>query len=101
MSGTIDEAQVRHVAELARLKLTDEQVGQFTRELSAILDYVAQLNEVDTSQVEPTAHPLPLRNVVRDDRPAPSLDPAIALANAPQSEKTFFRVPKVLDQETP
>ena len=98
MSDKIDEQQVRHVAHLARLKLTDEQVDRLSAELSAILDYVDQLNRLDTDDVEPTAHPLPIRNVFRDDEVEPSLDPETALANAPQREGTFFRVPKVLDQ---
>lgn len=98
MSTRIDERQVRHVAHLARLELTDEQVDRLSVELSAILDYVAQLDRVDTEGVEPTAHPLPIRNVLRDDRVSTSLDPQSALANAPDREGTFFRVPKVLDQ---
>ncbi len=94
----IDEGQVRHVAHLARLELTDEQVDRLSVELSAILDYVAQLDRVNTEGVEPTAHPLPIRNVLRDDLVSTSLDPQIALGNAPDREGTFFRVPKVLDQ---
>ena len=98
MGNKIDERQVRHVAHLARLELTDEQVDRLSTELSAILDYVDQLKCLDTNDVEPTAHPLPIRNVFRDDEVEPSLDPETALANAPQREGTFFRVPKVLNQ---
>ena len=98
MGNKIDERQVRHVAHLARLELTDEQVDRLSTELSAILDYMDQLNRLDTEGVEPTAHPLPIRNVFRDDEVEPSLDPETALANAPQREGTFFRVPKVLNQ---
>ena len=97
MGTKIDEDQVRHVAHLARLRLTDDQVDRLSAELSAILDYVDQLNRLDTNDVEPTAHPLPIRNVFRDDQAQPSFDPETALANAPQRERTFFRVPKVLD----
>ncbi len=100
MTTRIDEEQVRHVAHLARLRLTAEQVDRLAVELSAILDYMAQLNRVDTESVEPTAHPLPIRNVLRDDEVASSLDPETALGNAPQREGTFFRVPKVLNQDT-
>ena len=100
MKAGIDREQVRHVAHLARLKLTDNQVDRFRDDLSAVLDYVNLLSRVDTQGVEPTAHPLPLRNVFRDDRPGASLTPEAALANAPQREQTFFRVPKVLDQGT-
>jgi aspartyl-tRNA(Asn)/glutamyl-tRNA(Gln) amidotransferase subunit C len=60
---------------------------------------MAQLNELDTSEVEPTAHALPVINVFREDSPGPSIDPGLALDNAPQREQTFFRVPKVLDQD--
>ena len=74
-------------------------LNRLTGELSAILEYVEQLNQVDTTDVEPTAHPLHLRNVFRDDEPRPSIGPAAALANAPKSEQTFFRVPKVLDRD--
>ena len=98
MGNKIDERQVRHVAHLARLELTDEQVDRLSTELSAILDYVDQLNRLDTDDVEPMAHPLPVHNVFRDDEVEPSLDPETALANAPQREGTFFRVPKVLNQ---
>lgn len=99
MRSRIDEQQVRHVAHLARLELTDEQVDRLSAELSAILDYMDQLNRLDTDDVEPTAHPLPVRNVFRNDEVEPSLDPETALANAAQREGTFFRVPKVLDQD--
>ena len=100
MSARIDEAQVRHVAHLSRLKLTDLQVQRFSRELSAILDYTAQLSELDTSEVEPTAHALPVVNVLREDDPRPSMAPALALGSAPQREQSFFRVPKVLDRDS-
>ncbi|MCH7813024.1 MAG: Asp-tRNA(Asn)/Glu-tRNA(Gln) amidotransferase subunit GatC [Planctomycetes bacterium] len=98
MSTCIDERTVRHVAHLSRLQFSDQEVRRLAVELSAILEYVEQLNRVDTADVEPTAHPLHLRNVFRDDTPQPSIGPTAALANAPQSEQTFFRVPKVLDQ---
>ncbi|MCP4247889.1 MAG: Asp-tRNA(Asn)/Glu-tRNA(Gln) amidotransferase subunit GatC [bacterium] len=99
MSSSIDERTVRHVAHLSRLQFSDEEIRRLTGELSAILDYIEQLNRVDTADVEPTAHPVQIRNVFRDDSPRPSIDPAAALSNAPQSEQTFFRVPKVLDQD--
>jgi len=99
MDGGIDEAVVRRVAGLARLKLTDDEVHRLAGELSAILGYVQQLNEVNTEGVEPTAHPLPLRNVWREDEPQPSLGARLVLSNAPQAQEDFFRVPKVLDQD--
>lgn len=100
MSTKIDEQQVRHVAHLARLKLSDDEVSRFSRDLSDILDYVDQLNRLDTEGVEPTAHPLPVRNVLRPDQVRESIDPEQAVGNAPQREGTFFRVPKVLDQDS-
>jgi aspartyl-tRNA(Asn)/glutamyl-tRNA(Gln) amidotransferase subunit C len=96
----IDEAQVRHIALLARLKPSDEEVQVFSGQLSAILDYVEQLNEVDTTDVPPTAHALPVSNVFRPDEPHTPLTPDAALANAPQRDGSFFAVPKVLDQDS-
>jgi len=99
MSDTkITEAEVRHIAHLSRLKPSDEEVARFSQQLSAILDYMEQLNEVDTADVPPTAHVLPIHNVFRPDEPRPGLTPEAALANAPQREQSFFVVPKVLDQ---
>lgn len=100
MAHKIDEAQVRHISHLSRLNPTDDEVRLFSEQLSAILEYVEQLNEVDTSDVPPTAHALPVQNVFRTDEPRRSLSPDQALANAPQREGSFFAVPKVLDQES-
>lgn len=100
MSGKIDEAQVRHISHLARLNPTDEEVQLFSQQLSSILAYVEQLNEVDTSEVPPTAHALPVSNVFREDVPGDSLSPDEALANAPQRDGSFFAVPKVLEQDS-
>jgi aspartyl-tRNA(Asn)/glutamyl-tRNA(Gln) amidotransferase subunit C len=98
MSTRIDQDQVRHVARLARLELTPEEVERFARELSDILDYVAQLEGLDTDAIEPTSHAVELRNVLRSDEPGGSLEPSAALRNAPSREQGFFQVPKVLDQ---
>ena len=95
MALTADE--VRWVAHLARLELSDAELATMTRQLSAILDYVNQLQQVNTDGVEPLAHPLPLQNVFREDEPAPSLPVADALANAPDRRGDFFGVPAVLD----
>lgn len=100
MSETISQEQVRHIAMLARLKLTDDEVASFSQELSAILDYVNQLEEVNVENVDPTAHVVNINNVFRDDVVRPSFDPDTALANAPNREESFFKVPKVLDQDT-
>jgi aspartyl-tRNA(Asn)/glutamyl-tRNA(Gln) amidotransferase subunit C len=85
---------------LSRLKLRDDEVVRFTEQLSAIINYVDQLSELDTGDVSPMAHALPVVNVFREDEVVASPGVETALANAPQREKSFFRVPKVLDQES-
>jgi aspartyl-tRNA(Asn)/glutamyl-tRNA(Gln) amidotransferase subunit C len=94
----VDEAQVRHIAMLSRLKPSDDEVALFSEQLSAIVDYVEKLNEVNTDDVEPTAHAIPVENVFRADEVRPSISSDEALANAPQRDGDFFAVPKVLDQ---
>ena len=89
----IGREEVLHVARLARLALTDEEVERFRGQLSAILEAVGKVAELDLSDVEPTAHPLDLVNVWGEDEPRPSLPVDEALANAPESEGNFFRVP--------
>jgi len=95
MSLTAEE--VLHIARLARIALTDADVERFTPQLSGILEHFAELAAVDTEGLEPTAHPLPLSNVMRADLVAPSLSQAEALANAPVQEEGFFRVRAVLE----
>ena len=97
MAKPLDEAAVRRVAELARLDLPDDQFARFVDQLARVLTYVEQLNELNTDGVEPTAHPLALVNVLREDLSAPGLTAEQALANAAQREGGFFRVPRVLD----
>ncbi|MEK6797638.1 MAG: Asp-tRNA(Asn)/Glu-tRNA(Gln) amidotransferase subunit GatC, partial [Planctomycetota bacterium] len=97
MSTVINADTVRHIAELARLRLTEEQIETFAVQLARILDHVAQLNELDTAGVPPTAHPSQTTNVFRDDVPHESWSSEAALHNAPQSRDGFFQVPKVLD----
>ncbi|GIV67249.1 Asp-tRNA(Asn)/Glu-tRNA(Gln) amidotransferase subunit GatC [Caldilinea sp.] len=89
---------VRHVADLARLHLTDEEVRLYTQQLSAILDYAERLQEVDTSGVPPTPYVLPLQNVMAEDIPQPSLPNEVALANAPDKANGFFRVRAVFEE---
>lgn len=96
MSLSLDE--VRSVAKLARLELSDADLATMQHQLSAILDYVAQLNEIDTTGVEELAHPLPIENVFRPDVPAPSLPVDAALSNAPSRVGDYFAVPAVLNQ---
>jgi aspartyl-tRNA(Asn)/glutamyl-tRNA(Gln) amidotransferase subunit C len=90
-------AEVEHIAALARLRLSDEEKARYRDQLSAILDYMAKLKELDTSAIEPTATVLPLRTVLRPDTVTPSLTPAELLANAPEAEAEMFRVPPVLE----
>jgi len=97
MMAELTQEQVRHVAKLARLNLSDEQARLFARQLDGILDYVEKLNQLDTADVEPTAHAAPLRNVFREDVARPGIGSEHVLANAPDAEPPFFRVPKVLD----
>ncbi|MFM8477687.1 MAG: Asp-tRNA(Asn)/Glu-tRNA(Gln) amidotransferase subunit GatC [Planctomycetaceae bacterium] len=89
-------SEVQKVARLARLALSDEELQQSRERLTAVLDYVQLLNEVDTSGVEPLLHPVPLENVFRDDSPVASLSPDAALANACRSDGRFFLVPQIL-----
>ena len=98
MAKKIDEAQVRKVAKLARLELADSEIEEFTVQLSAILDYMEKMNELDTADVEPLAHCLPISNILRDDSIKASLGTEKTLANAPQRDGEFFKVPKILDE---
>ena len=96
MPAKIDPDQVRRIARLARINLTTDELKQFAGQLSDILNYVDQLNELDTEGVEPTTHPLKISNVFRQDQIGDSLSNDQALANAPQRHGDFFAVPKVL-----
>ena len=96
MAQPLSIDQVKHVAKLARLALPPERLELFTGQLGAILGYVEQLKEVDVAGIEPLAHAVRLTNVLRDDVPGPTLDVPVALANAPEVEGPFFKVPKVI-----
>jgi len=89
---------VVHVARLARLSLTDDEVDLFTGQLAAVLRHAEAVESLDTTGVRPTAHPLPLVNVLRDDTPRPSLDRDEVLAQAPAAEEHRFRVPRILGE---
>jgi len=97
MSEPISRTEVEHVAALARLDLTDDELDRFTRELGSILEHVEELSSLTLDGVEPTAHPLPLVNVLRPDVVRPSLERAEVLAAAPAVEDNRFRVPRILD----
>ncbi len=96
MALTLDE--VRHIAFLARLELEEEELERYAQQLSAVLEYASRLNEVDTTQIAPTASVLPLQAPLRPDivRPCPPRE--LMLSNAPEEERGMFRVPPVLEK---
>lgn len=94
----IDPEQVQKVAHLARLELTPEQQEQFTGQLSKILEYVEQLNELDTTDVPPTTRAIDVSNVTREDEILPYTDKEALLEQAPAREDDYFRVPQILNE---
>ena len=88
---------VQHVARLARLHLTDDELDRMREQLDAILAYVDKLRQLDVEGVEPTSHAVPLVDVMRDDALAPCLTQDEALANAPDRVDAFFRVPRIIE----
>ena len=99
MSERISRDDVAKVAHLARLRLTDDELATYTSQLDAILDHAADVEALELDDVEPTAHPVPLRNVFRPDVVAPSLDRDEVLSQAPAQEADGFRVPAILGEE--
>ena len=93
----ISREEVQHVARLARLSLTDEELERMREQLDAILAYIDKLRELDVEGVEPTSHAVPLVNVMRDDDITPVLPQEAALANAPDRAGEFFRVPRIIE----
>ena len=102
MTAKVTVEEVERVAELAHLKLTPEETGSMLHDLNAILDYVAELNELDTAGVEPLAQVTELLDAagggLRGDVLAPSLDRATVMAEAPEANRGFFKVPKVIER---
>ena len=94
----ISREDVAHVARLARLDVTEEELDRFAEQLGAVLEHAADLAALDTGGVPPTAHPYPLANVLRDDVVEPSLDRDEVLAMAPTAEDGRFRVPRILGE---
>ncbi len=88
---------VRDVARLARIELTDEETATFQAQLGSVLEYVEQLGKLDVSDVDPTAHANPVFNVFRDDSPQPGLERAVVLANAPHAANNLVVVTKVIE----
>ncbi len=93
----ITREQVQHVARLARLSLSDDEVAMFTGQMADILAYVEKLNELNTDGIVPTSHAVPMENAFRDDVVRPPIGADAALANAPDRIDDFFRVPKVIE----
>ncbi|MBL9149234.1 MAG: Asp-tRNA(Asn)/Glu-tRNA(Gln) amidotransferase subunit GatC [Phycisphaerae bacterium] len=97
MSGSaLRDSEVRHVAKLARLRLSEEEVARLSDQLGAILGHISKLNAVDVADVEPMAHPLPITNRLADDVPTAPMPIEDLLRNAPAKEGRFLAVPKVL-----
>ena len=94
---TIQKADVEHVARLSRLALSDAEIETMRAQLNGILGYIEKLNELDTANVEPTSHAVPMVNVMRDDEPGPCLPRDEALRNAPDRAGEFFRVPRIIE----
>ncbi|MFJ5965895.1 Asp-tRNA(Asn)/Glu-tRNA(Gln) amidotransferase subunit GatC [Bacillus sp. NPDC093026] len=89
--------EVKHVAHLARLAITEEEAEMFTEQLDSIISFAEQLNEVDTENVEPTTHVLKMKNVMREDVPNKSLSIEAVMKNAPDHKDGYIRVPSILD----
>ena len=93
----IEKETVRHIAKLARLKLSDQEEDTYTEQIGKILEYVAELQSVDTAGVQPAAHILPVSNIMRDDQVTSPQNQEMILKVAPDVENNFFRVPKIGD----
>lgn len=97
-TSRITRDDVAHVARLARLDITDDELDTFTHQLADVLEHARDVEALDTEGVPPTAHPLPIQNVFRDDEVEPSLDRDEVLAMAPSAEDGRFRVPRILGE---
>ncbi len=93
----ISRQDVEHVARLSRLALSDADIEKMREQLAAILAHIDTLCALDTEQVEPTSHAVPMENVMREDEPRPSLPQEAMLANAPDRSADFFRVPRIIE----
>ncbi|MCD8024079.1 MAG: Asp-tRNA(Asn)/Glu-tRNA(Gln) amidotransferase subunit GatC [Candidatus Gastranaerophilales bacterium] len=91
----IEIKDVEHVAKLARLELSDDEKVKFSKQLGDVLKYMEQLNEVDTTGVEPMNHPIDFSNVMREDVVVSEFSREELMANAPEAEQDFFKVPKI------
>jgi len=93
----ISKKEVEHVALLARMKFSETEKEHFTTQMNSILEYMDKLKELDTSRVEPTFHAVAQRNVFREDAVLPSFPQEVSLSNAPDGDRGFFRVPKIIE----
>lgn len=93
----VGKEDIRHVADLARLELGEEELEQYTMQMNDLLQYVEKLNALDTKDVVPSSHAMDLSNVFREDAVMESLKPEEALANAPSSARDSFRVPRIIE----
>ena len=98
MAQPISKHDVAHVARLARLALSDDELERFTTQLAGVLEHAADIEALDIEGVPPTAHPFPLANVFREDVPRPCLDRDEVLAQAPDVEAARFRIPRILGE---
>jgi len=94
----LSREEIQHIATLARVGLSEEDIARFREQLSEILDYFQRLRQVNTEGVPPTAHTLPLHNIMRDDQPRPPFDKEEVLRNAPRREEDFFSVRAILEE---
>ena len=99
MGKAIDTDLVKHIGRLSRIELTDDEVRTFAGQLAAIVEYFDKLQELDTENAQPMAHAVEIENVLAEDKPCESLSPNEALANAPERDGDFFKVPKVIGDD--
>ena len=93
----LSKEDIEQIALLARLELTDQEIGKLTVHINQIMDYFAELEKLDTSSVEPTSHVIPIENVFREDRVRPSLTVEEVTANAPEKQDGCFVVPRIVE----
>lgn len=92
----IEKKDIQYIAKLANLKIEDDDIDDFTRQIGDILEYVEKLDELDTDNVVPTAYTVPMKNVMREDKVEPSMDRDKILSNAPDKKEGQYRVPKII-----
>ncbi|MBP7652918.1 Asp-tRNA(Asn)/Glu-tRNA(Gln) amidotransferase subunit GatC [Candidatus Dependentiae bacterium] len=95
--SSISLDEVKKVARLSRLKISDAEAEKFSGQLNAILEYASKINEIDTSEIEPTSHSIPMKNVFREDKIVESYSREQITSNSPQSENGFYKVPKIIE----